>query len=443
MRPSDVIIKKRDGGGELDEATIRHFVCDYVEGESTDYHLAAFLMAVFFKGMTPRETAALTRAMMESGDTYDWDAVAAARGAGRPADKHSTGGVGDKASLPLAPLAAACGLVVPMVSGRGLGHTGGTLDKLESIPGFRVTVERDQFEQQLRAIGVVMAGQSDNFVPADKKLYALRDVTGTVESVPLICASILSKKAAAGVRALVMDVKTGNGAFMPTIERSRELAKAITETGATLGMSVRALITDMSQPLGRMIGNAVEVRESVDCLRGGGPKDLRDLTVELCAEMMVLAAGRPPQHAYIADAQTLAERALDRGEAYEVFLKMVEMQGGDPRVFDKPDGLPVAPDEAVLKADRAGFLAEVQCREVGVAAMLLGAGRQQTTDTVDRAVGMEMLVRLGDPIEAGQPLMRVFHRAGHGLDECVAKVTAALKIADEAPEIPPLIHERL
>ncbi|MGB9693019.1 MAG: thymidine phosphorylase, partial [Candidatus Sumerlaeaceae bacterium] len=340
---------------------------------------------------------------------------------------------------PLAPLAAACGVAVPMVSGRGLGHTGGTLDKLESIPGFNVRLTREQFMRQLEKIGVVMAGQTNTFVPADKRLYALRDVTGTVESIPLICASIMSKKVASGARALVMDVKTGSGAFMRTLEKSRALAQGLIGVGQALGRPVHALITDMNQPLGRKIGNALEVVESLACLRGDGPPDVRELTLRLTVEMLLLA-GREVERE---SAYQRCVAMLDSGKALEKFTELVKAQGGDPRVVENPALLDLAPDETYFVAPRSGFVAAINCREIGNAAAVLGAGRARTTDTIDHGVGLEMLAKLGNPVTPGEPLIRVVHRKGRGLEECMKRLEAALTIADEPPTVPPLIYETL
>lgn len=436
MRAVEIIIKKRDGGC-LSREELEFFIREYLAGAIEDYQVSAWLMAAFLRGMTPEETAHLTRAMMNSGETYRWPP----RNGWRPVDKHSTGGVGDKVSLVLAPLAAACGVPVPMVSGRGLGHTGGTLDKLESIPGFCVRVTRDQFGRQLAEIGVVMAGQSDNFVPADKRLYALRDVTGTVESVPLICASILSKKAASGAEGLVMDVKCGSGAFMKTLDQARELARGLSDTGAALGLPVRVMITDMSQPLGRLVGNSLEVIESVDCLRGGGPADLRQLVIEQAAVMICLASGREgPDHLNAARAQ--ARAALDGGAAWETFLRLVEAQGGDRRALEDTSRLDIAPDVAVLTADRDGWVQSMDCAAVGVAAGILGAGRTRVTDQVDHGVGLEMLARIGDRVEKGAPLVRIWHRGGRGLNDCLARLRAAIVVGGHTVPPPALIIER-
>lgn len=434
MRFVDIIIRKRDGATLTDEE-IAYAIQAYLRDEAADYQMAALLMAIFFQGMTPAETAALTREMISSGEVYDLSSL----NIPFPVDKHSTGGVGDKVSLPLAPLAAACGVAVPMVSGRGLGHTGGTLDKLESIPGFNVRLTREQYFRQLEKIGVVMAGQSDTFVPADKRLYALRDVTGTVESIPLICASIMSKKIASGARALVMDVKTGSGAFMKTLDDSRALAQGLIGVGKEMQRPVHAFITDMNQPLGRKIGNSLEVLESLECLRGEGPSDLREITLRLTAEMLILGGVEQTEEAAFAR----CVRAIKNGSALTKFRELVEAQGGDPRIVDDPSRLEVAPDVAVLEAETAGYLAATDCRAIGNAAVVLGAGRNKMTDSIDHGVGLEMLVKIGDRIEPKQPLVRIIHRGGKGLDECLARLRKAFVIQSEPVAAPPLIYERL
>lgn len=434
MRAIDIIIRKRDGH-KLTHPEIKSFLQGYVSGHTADYQAAALLMAIFFRGMEPDETAALTEAMMCSGDTYDLDSL----GLGQTVDKHSTGGVGDKVSLILAPLVAACGVAVPMVSGRGLGHTGGTLDKLESIPGFNIHLPRERFYEQLQRLGVAMIGQSDNFVPADKRLYALRDVTGTVESIPLICASIMSKKVASGAHSLVMDVKVGTGAFMQTHERARELAEGLIGVGAALDRPVRALLTDMNQPLGRMVGNSMEVVECIDCLRGGGPGDLREITLELAAEMIVLG-GKTTDHN---SALQLAAQVLDSGTALKRFRELVAAQGGSVASVDDPTRLDLAPETDVVTAPKAGYVSTINSREIGNAAVVLGAGRARTEDTIDPGVGLEILARIGDPIEAGQPLVRIRHRAERGLLDCRLRILSSFAITEEPATPLPLIYERL
>lgn len=433
MRAVDIIAKKRDGG-ELSASEISHFIQAYVRDEIADYQAAALLMAVFLRGMNRDETAALTSAMMASGDVYNLDDL----GLGLTVDKHSTGGVGDKISLLLAPLVAACGVAVPMVSGRGLGHTGGTLDKLESIPGFNVWLSESEFKKQLQSIGMAMCGQTASFVPADRKLYALRDVTATVESIPLICASIMSKKLASGANAIVMDVKMGSGAFMPTLGRARELALGLIEVGRAMKRPVRALITDMSQPLGHMIGNSLEVIETLDCLSGSGPADVRDLTLALATEMIELGRKVPR-----GEAANLARQALESGAALKKFGEMVAAQGGDPTIVESTSMLDIAPGRQTLRAMKSGYVAAFNCREIGNAAVILGAGRARTTDPVDFGVGLEMKVRLGDQVSAGQPLAIIYHRDGHGLSDCEERLLQAIRIESQPPAVSDLIIEVL
>lgn len=437
MLPAEIIRKKRDGA-ELTPEDISGFIGGYVSGDIADYQVSAMLMAIFFQGMTPVETADLTRTMMRSGRIYE---IAS----DRPIiDKHSTGGVGDKVSLILAPLAAACGLAVPMVAGRGLGHTGGTLDKLQSIPGFSTGLSEEDFLRHVKELGVAIIGQSEDFVPADKKLYALRDVTGTVECIPLLCSSILSKKVASGAQGLVMDVKCGTGAFMEDLDGARTLARALCSTGAALGLPVRAVITDMNQPLGHSIGNAMEVRESIDCLRGGGPPVLREIVIELTAEMLLLAwHGFPAREQTIEAARRVATDALDSGAALDVFRQMIERQGGEASVIDKPELLPGGCDISEFAADRDGFFSVQDCRAIGLAALALGAGRRKTSDAIDPAVGLVMHARMGDPLSAGQQLISIHSRQGVGLDQCRSFLNAAISIVDQPPPVPALIIEKI
>jgi pyrimidine-nucleoside phosphorylase/thymidine phosphorylase len=431
MLAAEIIRKKRDGGA-LSADELAGFIGGYVTGEIPDYQVSALLMAIFFRGMSPQETAALTRTMMTSGRTYHLKSE-------RPLiDKHSTGGMGDKVSLVLAPLAAACGLAVPMVSGRGLGHTGGTLDKLESIPGFNVHLTPDQFTSQIQDLGIAMIGQSDDFVPADKKLYALRDVSGTVECIPLLCSSILSKKAASGARGVVMDVKCGSGAFMSDIDGARALARGLVTTGRALDLPVRCLITDMNQPLGRSIGNANEMRESIDCLKGGGPIDLRELTLELTAEMLLLGG----LEADLRMARIRATEALDGGTALEIFGKMIAAQGGDCSVIDNPDLLPIARESLEIHAEAEGYLDIINCRDFGLAALVLGAGRRKSSDSVDPAVGLISHQKTGDKINKGDLLFTVDHN-GVGVDECRQYLSGAIRIIPDVPATQPLVIERM
>jgi pyrimidine-nucleoside phosphorylase len=397
--PQVAIRTKRDGG-RLSDDELRAFVRGAADGSIPDYQLSALLMAVFFRGMEDGELAVWADAMLHSGDVLDLSAI------DRPKiDKHSTGGVGDKISLPLAPAVAACGVAVPMVSGRGLGHTGGTLDKLESIPGFRVDLPVERFIELVDTLGCCLIGQTERIAPADRTLYALRDVTATVESIPLIASSIMSKKLAEGIDGLVLDCKVGDGAFMATAERARELAAAMQAIGRAAGKQVTAVLTRMDAPIGRTVGNALEVRESIETLRGGGPADTRELTIELGAEMLALGK--------VAEGDEARRRiagALDDGSALAVFRRVVAAQGGDPRVCDEPDAvLPRARHRTPVTASRGGVVATMRSRDLGTAGVLLGAGRKRVADAVDPAAGIELSCHLGDRVEPGQPLAFLCH----------------------------------
>ena len=393
MLPVQLIRKKRDGG-VLEDAEIRGFIAGVTDGSIPDYQVAAMLMAIYYQGLGNAELATWADAMTRSGDVIDLSRIA------RPKiDKHSTGGVGDKISIPLAPAVAACGVAVPMVSGRGLGHTGGTLDKLESIPGFRIDLSVERFAAQVDELGVCLIGQTAQIAPADKRLYALRDVTATVESLPLIASSIMSKKLAEGIDGLVIDCKVGRGAFMKTIERARELCALMRAIGLGAGKRVTCVLTEMTAPIGRTIGNALEIRESIEVLRGGGPSDTRELTHVLGAEMLMLGGvARDP-----ADGRARIERVLADGSALEVFRKVVAAQGGDPRVCDSPGSvLPKAKhrDELAL---RAGRVMAIDSEALGIAALILGAGRRTTDDKIDPAAGLVVDAYLGELIEPGAP----------------------------------------
>ncbi len=431
MDPRAFIRRKRDRGAHS-PAEIQALIAACVRREVPDYQVAAWLMAAFLNGLDAGETDALTEAMMRSGRVFDWTDL------GRPsADKHSTGGVGDKISLVLAPLAAACGLLVPMVAGRGLGHTGGTLDKLESIPGFRAQLSPEAMRAQLRTVGVVMVGQGPDLAPADGLIYALRDVTSTVEFEPFIVASVVSKKIAEGAGTVIYDVKCGNGAFMTTLDAARSLAGRLVATTRGLGRASAALITDMSQPLGIAAGNALEVREAVEVLHGGGPADVRALTLEL-ATLMLLRSGseRVP-----GAARMQATRALDSGLAWERFLALLEAQGGDRRAVERPDGLPAALVVAPVRAPRGGYLAAVDTFGLGELAVAIGAGRRAKEQAIDPRVGLTMRARVGDAVEAGATLAEL-HLAANA-PEAVARAAACFRIEDAAPSPPPLVIERI
>lgn len=428
MVPQWFIEEKRDGR-EHDEAALREWVRGVTEGTLPDYQIAAWLMAAYLNGLSPRETAVLTDAMMRSGDCLEWNDLP------RPtADKHSTGGVGDKISLPLAPLCAALGLAVPMISGRGLGLTGGTLDKLESIPGFNVRLGVADFRRIVAEAGCCMIGQTDRLAPADRRLYALRDVTATVPSIPLIVASIMSKKLAEGAQTLLFDVKFGSGAFMRTPERARALAEALIATGRHLGRTCRAVLTDMDQPLGRTVGNALEVREALDVLRGTGPRDVRQLTIEEAAHM-AHAAGRFPS---LAEARAAAERALDNGAALERFRAMSAAQGGD---LDAP--LPEAATRLEIPAPRAGWVAHVSAEAMGRVALRLGAGRQAAEETPDPAAGVDAICQQGERVEAGAPLCVLCADTPGRARALAADACAAFTLADTPPPKRRLIREVL
>ena len=421
MRAVDLIIRKRDGA-ELAPEEIDFLVRGFTTGEIPDYQFSSLLMAIVLKGMTPRETARLTRAMIESGEVLDLSGVA-----GPLVDKHSTGGVGDKISLILAPLAAACGLRVPMMSGRSLGHTGGTLDKLESIPGYRTDLSVERFRKALETVGFGMIGQSESVVPADRLMYALRDVTGTVESIPLITASIMSKKFAEGAQALLMDVKTGSGAFMKDREQARSLARSLVATGAGLERKVAALITDMDQPLGLAIGNFLEVRECVECLRGRGPKDEVDLTV--CQAGWMLSLGgvtKTPR-----EGEALARKRLGDGSAWKRFLQNVEFQGGDTEVLLHPEKGPRATVVKPLKAVTGGFVRRVDAYKTGVASVILGAGRSRKEDRVLPGVGITLSRSQGDRIEPGDELCVVHGENEQKVSEACRLMEAAYSLSDE------------
>ncbi len=430
MRAVDLIRAKRDGEA-LSGDEIRAFVAGVTDGTIPPYQTAALLMAIRLQGMTADETAALTDAMARSGTRLDLSRL------DRPtADKHSTGGVGDKTSLVIAPLAAACGVAVPMMSGRGLGHTGGTLDKLESIPGFRTELGPEAFLHQLERVGCAIVSQSEAIAPADKVLYALRDVTATVDSIPLISASIMSKKIAEGVAALVLDVKTGRGAFMKDEAGAAALARSMVDAGTRSGVRTEAVITSMDAPLGHAVGNAVEVAECLDVMRGAGPADLRELSLELTARMLALAgidADRPA-------ALSRATRVLDAGHALERFRLMVAAQGGDPACIDDPARLPSAPATAIVAAPRPGVVQHVDAEAVGRAAVALGAGRDRAGAAVDPAVGLFVRVRPGDLVEAGQPLLELRYRSVATLDAAMSLAAAAVLVGDHVPASGALIR---
>jgi pyrimidine-nucleoside phosphorylase/thymidine phosphorylase len=433
IRTVDIIRKKRDGHALL-PAEIAAMVAGIASGEVADYQWAALLMAIVWRGMNAAETAALTSAMIHSGMEIDLADIP-----GPKIDKHSTGGVGDKTSLLVAPIAAAAGVRVPMVSGRGLGHTGGTLDKLESIPGFQVNLDLARYRQVLDSCGLVMIGQTAEIAPADKFLYALRDSTATVESIPLIASSIMSKKLAEGIDGLVLDVKTGSGAFLQALDDSRTLAQAMCAIGKALGKRVVALITRMDQPLGCAVGNAVEVAECLSALRGGGPEDLVTLSLELAAEMVVLAGAADT----VDQAREVCRGTITNGSASARFRQLVEAQGGDPRAVDDPTLLPASVRRIDLKSPAAGFVQSVDARHVGQASMLLGAGRARMDSTIDHAVGVILHKKVGSAVAVGQPLCTLLVNDETRLDEAAALVREAYSIAALPCTSEPLVVERI
>jgi pyrimidine-nucleoside phosphorylase len=429
----ELIAKKRDGG-ELTDAQIHRIIRALGGGELADYQMSALCMAIFFRGMTLAETVSLTRAMLASGDVIDLSDVA-----GVKVDKHSTGGVGDKVSLCLAPLVAACGVPVPMVSGRGLGHTGGTLDKLEAIPGFSVTLDVDAFRRIVRDVGCCLIGQTARIAPADRKIYALRDVTATVESVPLIVASILSKKLAEGIDALVLDVKVGRGAFMKDEAAARELAEALVRVGTAAGKRVTALLTDMSAPLGRAVGNANETREAIEVLRGEGPDELVECTLALGAEMLLMGDAASDA----ADARARLRGAIASGAGARVMERLIEAQSGDPRVVESPALLATAPVTVALAAPRAGFVSEIDALAIGLAGVALGAGRTRADQAVDHGVGIDLRVARGAQVAQGDVLAELHVRSEAQADGVRARVLEAFRIADAPPEARPLVRGRI
>jgi len=431
FRAVDLIRKKRDGG-ELSSAEIEYLVNAYTRGDIADYQVSAWLMAVVLRGMTRAETAALTDAMLHSGEVLDLSSLP-----GKKVDKHSTGGVGDKTSLVLAPLVAAAGITVPMISGRGLGHTGGTLDKLEAIPGFNVNLAVAEFRRVLATCGCAMIGQTAEIAPADRKLYALRDVTGTVESPYLICASIMSKKLAEGIDSLVLDVKTGSGAFMKSEKDAAFLAELMVETGVRMGKHVVALITDMNQPLGRMIGNALEVVEVIEVLRGAGPEDLRQLCLELAGWMLHLGGTATT----VAEGKKQSEKLILSGKALGRFRQMVELQGGDPRAIDDPSKLPQAQHTKTISSPRDGYVVAMQCEQFGTACVILGGGRERKEDSVDPAVGIVLHKKVGDPVSANEALATIHYNAEARAARAEQLLAESFHIgAAPAPETGHLIH---
>ncbi len=431
MRAVDLIRKKRDSG-EHSREEIDFLVSGYTSGEIPDYQMAAWLMAAWLRGLNRSEIASLTEAMLYSGEVLNFADLP-----GKKVDKHSTGGVGDKTSLIIAPIVAAGGLIVPMISGRGLGHTGGTLDKLESIPGFNVSLSLEEFYSVLRECGMGLIGQTAEIAPADKKIYALRDTTSTVENIGLICASIMSKKLAEGIDALVLDVKTGSGAFMKREEDSVRLAELMVETGQRMEKKVVALITDMNQPLGRMAGHSNEIAECIDVLNGGGPDDLVELSMELSAWMFFLG----DRTKSVEDGRLLAEAMIASGHAMERFRHCIRVQGGDDLIVEKPQLLPRAHSHADVLSSASGFITATNCEQLGTALATLGGGREKKEDAIDHAVGLEFHKRIGDRVKKGEPLVTIHYNSGAKLAGAQSLITESYEIGEVAPsESLPLIR---
>jgi pyrimidine-nucleoside phosphorylase len=431
MRPLDLIRKKRDAG-ELSSDEIEFLVQAYTRDQIPDYQMAAWLMAAVIRGMSGSELSALTAAMLHSGEVLDLSDLPGAK-----VDKHSTGGVGDKTSLIIAPIVAAAGVTVPMISGRGLGHTGGTLDKLQSIAGFNVNLSLSEFRRVLATCGCALIGQTAEIAPADKKLYALRDVTATVESPYLICASIMSKKLAEGLDGLVLDVKTGSGAFMKTEKDSTFLAELMVETGKRMGKKMVALITDMDQPLGLKVGNALEVEECIEVMKGGGPADLRDLSVEFAAWMLLLAERAPS----LEQGRQQANELVRNRSALEKFRQIIKAQGGDASVIDDPKRLPQAKHQVQVLSQASGFVESIQCEQVGVASLVLGGGREKKEDSIDPAVGLVLHKKVGDSVRQGEPICTVHYNSAARLNDARGLLGQAYRIAEKPPAVRrPLIH---
>lgn len=433
METPELIRKKRDGLN-LNKAEVFDFVERYTRGEIPDYQAAALLMAIYFRGMDGRETADLTEAMLLSGKVLDFSNLPAAK-----VDKHSTGGVGDKTSLIIAPAAAAAGVLVPMISGRGLGHTGGTLDKLEAIPGFSPRLSYLEFQRVLEACGLALGAATEEFAPADRKLYALRDVTATVESIPLITASIMSKKLAEGIDALVLDVKTGSGAFMQNLEDARALATSLVNTGAAHGKRVHALITDMNQPLGNAVGNALEVVEAAETLKGRGPRDLKGLCRELTAHMLILAKVTKS----LEEARVRYDAVVASGQALDRFAHVVAAQGGNPRALEDYSLLPQARYQDSVVAPENGYIARLEARAMGAASMVLGAGRSRSDATIDPAVGLVFEKKVGDGVRAGDRVCVVDSNDRSRASEAIDLIRNAIAISQEPVSPPPLILEKV
>jgi pyrimidine-nucleoside phosphorylase len=433
MRAVDLIRNKRDSG-EHSREEIDYIVAAYTRGDIPDYQMAAWLMAVWLRGLTPAETAALTEAMLHSGEVVDHSYLPM-----KKVDKHSTGGVGDNTSLILAPIVAAGGLAVPMISGRGLGHTGGTLDKLEAIPGFNTSLSLADFRRVLTECGMGLIGQTAEIAPADKKIYALRDATSTVENIGLICASIMSKKLAEGIDALVLDVKTGSGAFMASEKDAVHLAEVMIETARRMGKKTVALLTDMDQPLGRMAGHSNEVIEAVDVLKGGGPGDLRDLSVELSAWMFYLGE----RSKSVDEGRALASEMISSGKALQKFRHCIRLQGGNERIIDDYSLMPSAKSQSKVHSPRSGYISSTHCRDFGIALAMLEGGRGKKEDRIDHGVGLEFHKRIGDRVETGEKLVTIHYNSEAKLGEAHNLIARSFQIGDTQPPASPLIRRIL
>lgn len=433
MRAVDIIESKRDGES-LTEEQIRFFVVGFTNGQIPDYQASAWAMAVLFQGMTSQETAILTQVMAESGDQIDLSGVV-----DNVVDKHSTGGVGDKTTLVVEPIVSASGVPVGKMSGRGLSFTGGTLDKMESIPGFRVDLSMEEFVEQLDRIGLVLSGQTSDLAPADGKLYALRDVTGTVPSIPLIASSVMSKKIAGGAQAIVLDVKVGLGAFMPDLNQARELAQLMVDIGGHAGRETVALISDMNQPLGVAVGNANEVREAVETLRGAGPRDFREHAIEVAANMLLLGKRDPD----LERCREIAREALDEGAALEKFKQLVEAQAGDVSAIEDLDRLPQAPVVEAVTAPQGGWIGQLHAREIGLTVMELGGGREKKGEKIDHSVGVDVLCNVGDRVEKGQELYLIRAGSVASARSAANRLLSATQIRDDGVEPLPLFYQRV
>lgn len=432
MRMYDLIMKKRSGGA-LTDAEIAYMIDGYVKGEIADYQMSAMLMAIWFRGMNDHETTELTKVMAESGDMVDLSAIP-----GKKVDKHSTGGVGDKTTLIVAPIVAACGGKVAKMSGRGLGHTGGTVDKLESIPGYRTTLSREEFFDVVNRCGMSLIGQSGNLAPADKKLYALRDVTATVDCIPLIASSIMSKKIAAGSDCILLDVKTGSGAFMKTLDDSIRLAEAMVAIGEGAGRRTVALITDMDIPLGYGIGNSLEVTESMDVLKGKGPEDLTEVSLQLASDMLYLVGKGTPE-----ECRALAEHSIEDGSAFEAFCTMVEAQGGDASVLRDPKKFPQAPYRAEIPAEADGYVVDMNAEEIGMVSVVLGAGRETKESAVDFSAGLVLHKKYGDRVKKGESLATLYTSKEETLAGAERRYRDAVVIGGQPPEARKLVYARV